>query len=168
MSIGKPFKRPYHLAGNHEGALKSWEGRRKTPAAKVIAKRAAEYEALLASVGPADGGFTYSPTSGRQPTTGFALSIHPGHERVLPAKDVTAESLMAYVEDNWEMFQEPGTFFGAWHNPQDGKVYFDISTVVNTPEEAKALCETHQQLAYFDFSTMSSVPVTPPDKATRH
>lgn len=114
---------------------------------------------ILATIASADGGFTYSPATGDQPTAGFALSVHPGHEKVLDIADVNLVSLAQYAKDNWTLLKQSGNYMGAWHNPDDHRVYLDVSTVVKTAHEAEALARQAHQLAYFDLVQGKSVTV---------
>jgi len=104
-----------------------------------------------------DGGFSYHATTGQQPTTGYALSIHKDRERVLDAKDVTFANLWKYAQDNKDLLSQRDNYFGGWHDPESGKVYLDVSTVVNSAAQAAQLGKAHGQLAYLDLKAGKSV-----------
>ena len=116
-----------------------------------------KFAKLLEQIQQPDGGFTMHPVTGEQPTTGFALSIHKGHERVIPLKDLTPAALVQYVKDNMQLAAQEGNYVGAWHNPADGNVYLDISRVVQNRAEAEQLGRDHNQLAIFDLKQGQSI-----------
>lgn len=106
-----------------------------------------------------DGGFSIDLTTGEHVNSGYAVAIHPDRERVIPIEDVTMASLISYALENMDLLAEPGHVFGAWHDPETGKVYLDVSTVRLDRGEAMALARKHGQLAIFDFTSLSSVNV---------
>lgn len=121
--------------------------------------------ALVTQIGQPDGGFTYQPATADQPTHGYAVSIYKGREVVLDAKDVTVEALAKYAVQNWDLLQQGDNHFGGWHNPDDGKVYLDVSRVVRDAGEANRLAAAHDQIAYFDLHAGKSIPTTKGDDA---
>lgn len=120
-------------------------------------------EGILDAIGRPDGGFTYHAVTGEQPTTGFALSIHRDREAVMDDSQATVVALARYAAKNWGLLKESGNFIGGWHNPDDGKVYLDVSTVVETAEEADRLARAADQIAYFDLVKGQSIKI-----GTRH
>lgn len=106
-----------------------------------------------------DGGFSIDLTTGENVSEGYAVAIHPDREQVIPVEDVTMSSLISYALDNMDLLAKPGHVFGAWHDPESGKVYLDVSTVRTDRAEALELAREHNQLAVFDFATLSSVDV---------
>jgi hypothetical protein len=118
---------------------------------------------ILDAIHRADGGFTYHAVTGEQPTTGFALSLHPDREAIMDDSQATVVALAQYAAKNWDLLKESGNFMGGWHNPDDGKVYLDVSTVVKTAEEADRLAREAKQIAYFDLVKGQSIKI-----GTRH
>lgn len=106
-----------------------------------------------------DGGFSIDLTTGENVSAGYAVAIHPDRERVIPVDRLTMADLVSYALENLDLLAEPGHVFGAWHDPESGKVYLDVSTVRADRAEALALAREHNQLAVFDFATLSSVDV---------
>lgn len=115
---------------------------------------------MMANISKPDGGFTYHAVTGHQPTTGYALSIYKGHEKVLDAKTMTPKDLVKFAMANRDLLSQKDNFFGAWHNPADGKVYLDISKVVGNPQQAERLGRANNQLAYFDLAGGKSVDIS--------
>lgn len=116
---------------------------------------------VLHSMLQPDGGFTYNVLSGHQPKVGFALSIHPDRGEVVDAKDTNVVALAKYTAKNWDLLSKKGNYLGGWHNPDDGRVYLDVSTVVKTAEEADKLSREAKQLAYFDLVKGVSIKTLP-------
>lgn len=114
---------------------------------------------ILAAIRQADGGFTYHAVTGDTPTSGFALSLHKDRERIVDASKVDLVTLATYARDNDDLLQQPGNYMGGWNNPEDGKVYLDVSTVVQTESEAQVLGARANQLAFFDLKQGKSIPV---------
>lgn len=106
---------------------------------------------VLEAINQADGGFTYHAVTGEQPTTGYALSIHKDRESVMDTTTANAVALANYADRNWDLLSQKGNYLGGWHDPNDGKVYLDVSTVVKTAEEAEQMARDAQQIAYFDL-----------------
>jgi hypothetical protein len=106
-----------------------------------------------------EGGFTYNTNNNKSPKDGFMVSPYKDRERILDAKTLTGSDLAKYVADNQDVLKQAKHHFGAWKNPDDGKVYLDVSVVTKTPREAEALSIKHEQLAYFDLSKMETVNV---------
>ncbi len=112
---------------------------------------------LIEQVHTPDGGFTVHPTTGEQPTTGFVVSIYKGRENVIPVDKLTPADLVRHVRANIDLLSQDGNFVGAWHNPEDHKVYLDVSRVESDRAVAQQLAETHNQIAYFDLQKGVSV-----------
>jgi hypothetical protein len=71
----------------------------------------------------------------------------------------TVVALASYAAKNWDLLKETSNYMGGWHNPDDGKVYLDVSTVVETAAEAERLCREANQIAYFDLVKGQSIKV---------
>jgi hypothetical protein len=123
-----------------------------------------ELRGLLDRVGKPDGGFTYSPTLRTEPTEGYALSIHPERSAVVDAETIKLKDLAEFVAKNRDLLSKEGNHFGAWHDPESGKVFLDVSTVTPDPKVAESLALKHDQIAYFDLKRGQSVTV----KGTAH
>jgi hypothetical protein len=115
--------------------------------------------ALYASVAKPDGGFTYQPTSGHQPTKGYALSIYPDRSVAMDATKISSQDLVDYAAKNSDLFVKSDHYMGAWHDPETGKVFLDVSVVKTDEKEAIALALKHDQIAYFDLGNFKSVTV---------
>lgn len=146
-----------------QGGKTSPAGQPGAPAATSAAKPKAERWNTEKDVVQAakEGGFTFHPKSGKAPTTGFAVSIFPEHERKLDMDKVTQEELDKYREDTrstWE--KDENVHLGGWHNVgEDGKFYLDASKVVDNQEEAVKLAKEHLQLAIYDIENGKVIQV---------
>lgn len=123
---------------------------------------------VLEQIHTPDGGFTYHAVTGAQPTTGYALSVHPERGALMNDQEADVVALAEYAAKNWDLLSQENNFLGGWHNPDDGKVYLDVSTVVQTEAEAERLGREADQLAYFDLVKGQSIKITPHVKAASH
>lgn len=124
------------------------------------AREAARF--LAARCSQPGGGFTYRISDGTEASGGYAVSIYPEFEERLEFEGVTAFALSGYIYDHLDLLSRPNHYLGAWHNPEDGLVYLDVTVVVATPEAAADLCRQFNQQAYYDFAAGQSVYVNAP------
>lgn len=112
------------------------------------------------------GGFTYNP-HGREhfPATGLALSIYPERSVIITDRAVTRDDLRSFINKNEDLLADKSNYFGAWNDKEHGRVFLDISKVVQNEGEAKRLCEEHGQRAYFNLETFETVEVVPEAEA---
>jgi len=97
------------------------------------------------------GGYTIQPVTGDVPRKGFAVSIFPEHSMVLDSKNVSLKDLVKYTFAKGEQFSDKANHLGLWQH--EGKTYFDVTRVVSTHEEARALSLKHDQIGYHDLAT---------------
>lgn len=115
---------------------------------------------ILSAIQQADGGFTYNALTKDTPTTGYALSLYKEREKIIDAKDANVVALAKYTHANRDLLSKTGNYLGGWHNPTDGKVYLDVSTIVKSAAEAERLGREHKQIAYFDLVKGHSVDIS--------
>lgn len=108
-----------------------------------------------------EGGFTVTLT-GDHIRDGYAVSVHPEHERVLPLGPVSPFQLMRYADQVWSELGQPGSVFGAWRDPLTGHTYLDVTRVVRTHKAAYVLAAHHGQLAYFDLANGKTIHLDRP------
>lgn len=106
-----------------------------------------------------DGGATFNPKNQLVPTSGFCYSPYPQFSQVADAKEVTAEYLLNYTNKYSNILNKENHFLGLWNNPEDGKVYIDISINTINASETRKECLQTDQIAYFDLQTFESVTV---------
>lgn len=146
----------------YEGQPRAQGGKFGSGKLPAVAKETAGAKGLpgmMAQIAKPDGGFTYHAVTGNQPTTGYALSIYKGRESVLDAKTMTPTDLVKFASANRDLLSQRDNYFGAWHNPSDGKVYLDVSKVVSSAAKAETLGRANNQLAYFDLAGGKSVEI---------
>jgi hypothetical protein len=110
-----------------------------------------------------DGGFTID-ANGKEPTTGFAVSVHEDRAASLgDVRRITQPKLTRAVADfqsrNADLLSQKGNHVGAWHDPVTHQGYLDVATITDTAEEAHALGAAHDQIAYFDIAGGKSVDI---------
>lgn len=111
------------------------------------------------------GGFTYQPTTGEQPVTGYAVAIFPECERRYSLDALTPESLqsalVSYASEHASLLSQPGCYFGGWLDTSSGMLYLDVSIIVGTEREAIDIARRHKQAAYYDLSRRATITITP-------
>lgn len=107
-----------------------------------------------------DGGYTRDPRTGREVGMGFFVSPYPDRERPIPAADLSFRDVRGFARDNADLLTRDGHYEGAWHDPDTGVVSLDVSIRVESAEEARRLCQEHQQAAFYDPQMGGSVNVT--------
>jgi hypothetical protein len=119
----------------------------------------ARISAMADALSVPDGGFSVNPSDGSDVGTGYAVAVHPEHERVFDGS-VTRNDLHEYIAQAKDALSLPGRVLGGWRDPATGRVYLDVSVVTAELSEAMTLARETAQLAIFDFSAMESIPVT--------
>jgi hypothetical protein len=103
----------------------------------------------------ADGGFSIDANTGHAVTGGYAVAAHPDREVILA--ECTMGDLLEFMIRNADLLSLPGVIMGGWHDPEDHRVYLDVSILVEDRDEAIKLAVDHDQLAIFDFATGESI-----------
>jgi hypothetical protein len=109
------------------------------------------------------GGFTVR-MEGTRPrefvTSGYALSIYPDREHIVPAM-VGSVNLLGfltrYADENSNLLSLPDHYFGAWLDRDAGKIYLDVTRVEPEYEEAMRLAKVNNQLAIFDLDSGTEI-----------
>lgn len=120
-------------------------------------------ETILKNVRQADGGATIDK-NGNFANGKYYASIYPQYSLIIDnAKNVTAKTIQNYVEQvnklSGGLLDRPNCYLGLWNNPNNHKVYFDISKSFDNKKAVKNACLQHSQLAYFDVASGKSVKV---------
>ena len=105
-----------------------------------------------------DGGFSVDPSDGSDVRTGYAVAVHPEHERVFDGR-VTSNDLHEYIAQAKDALALPGRVLGGWCDPATSRIYLDVSAVTADLSEAMTLARETHQIAIFDFSAMESILV---------
>jgi hypothetical protein len=115
----------------------------------------ARLHSLLALVEQPDGGFTVDPRTGEGVYGGYAVAIHPDCCAVLA--ELTLGDVLEFLLRRADTLALPGRVLGGWRDPADGRIYLDVSILVEDREQALELAREYDQLAVFDFSTGESI-----------
>lgn len=123
-----------------------------------LASEANAYDADRYNEVISHGGFSKNPHSGKSPTSGYAVSVHPSHggvEHVIPLSEFTPEHIKAHREAADHLLRHPDYHQGAW---VDGdKVYLDVSRVHENQQTAENEGKKHKQLAIYDIAGDKSI-----------
>lgn len=119
-------------------------------------------EDFLSTIKEPDGGGTWNPYTGDVPVTGFCFSVYPERSKVFASPDqVSYESLVEFFEGNEDLLKQDKHYAGIWHDPNDGKIYLDVSVVDDDASTAREQCKLNDQIAFFDLQDYHSVTVDP-------
>jgi len=102
-----------------------------------------------------DGGFTVNAWTLAPITGGYAVSEHPELQRILGS--VREGDLLEYLLTHGEIAEREGNAFGGWTDPADGRIYLDVTTVVDDLDQALKLARENDQLAVWDFASQKSI-----------
>jgi hypothetical protein len=120
---------------------------------------AAAVRSLQQRLSQPDGGFSIHTRSGRQPRTGYMVSIYPDRSVSKPAAQVEPAEIKRFLRANKDILRRPHHHFGGWHDPKTGMVWFDVAVRTRAREAAEALGRRHNQLAYYDLVAGKSVDI---------
>ena len=106
------------------------------------------------------GGSSHSLVAGKdmRGSANFAVSIYKDREKVFDATP-TEFNVRDYLIENQDALDKSQHMLGLWRNPDDGKVYVDISLYVPDLETALRLGRAHDQLAIFDLAAGETITV---------
>lgn len=92
---------------------------------------------------------------GSAPTGGYMVSTAKGSEEVFPLSTIQPEDIASYRQRHAAQLADPNTYLGAWvHN---GQVYLDLSTHVQSKDEAITLAHAHDQLGIYDLGSGQTI-----------
>jgi len=106
-----------------------------------------------------DGGFTRHPLTEDEVTTGFMVSPYPEREKARHVDELRPRDIREHLQENADLWEEPGNYQGAWHDPETGMVSLDVTVVTTSAEEARRIALERNQVAFFDAQTGRSVTV---------
>ena len=120
-------------------------------------------ETILKNVRQADGGATIDK-NGNFAQGKYYASIYPEYSLIVDnSKDVTAQTIHNYIKQvnklSGGLLDKSNNYIGLWNNPNNHKVYFDISKSFDNKQAVKNACLEHSQIAYFDSEQGKSVKV---------
>jgi hypothetical protein len=111
-----------------------------------------------------NGGGTFKFDASGEPIPlkeGIAVAEDESRGVVVTSKASKKEDIDDYIKENFDELSRPGKYLGTWDNPEDGKMYFDITTVYPEAqlEHAKASGAAHHQIAVYNIRTGETIPV---------
>jgi len=102
-------------------------------------------------------GYSYQPIDKTNPIKGFSVSVAREAEESYPEGEVTKQHIIDFITKNADRFSDESLHAGAWRD--GGKIYFDLSRVMKTQEEAEKVAIENDQLAVFDLANVATVYV---------
>jgi hypothetical protein len=102
------------------------------------------------------GGSTIDLETGEPVIKGFAVAISKEYEQVIPGSRLTQEQVETYRQEHQDVLDaDPRRTIGTWVD--NGNSYLDISTVIQSKDEAVKTGEANKQLAIFDLGKSTSI-----------
>ena len=117
----------------------------------------------VAALASAQGGFTYNQKRGEFRRSGFAVSPFKAHEATFGLDEWARsgpELVKKYMADKSDVLGQPNAHVGGWKGEDEQgrvRIYLDVSVVRNDSKSAANLARRHDQIAYFDLSTLSEI-----------
>lgn len=104
-----------------------------------------------------NGGVTYNYFGNKFPSKGMAVAV-PDAERVFSIEEFSRDpgaAMEDYISQYKDVLDSPGTrhHLGGWVDRDNGRVYLDLSVVVDSHSAARRLSEKNKQEAYYDLAT---------------
>jgi len=107
---------------------------------------------------PGQRGYSYDRKNNRFASKGFALSVFPEYEVVVPADEHLKEAIDAYLTQHMDKVRaDERVYLGAWLNEEDGRVYLDLSIVVDDRAEAIELAQEYKQEGIYDLAAGETI-----------
>jgi len=148
---------PTGPGGGVDNSCSSKSAAKDVDAAALISKSHKHLGELIGKLAR-DGGFTYNPRYGTFPKAGYAVSPYKQAEKVFSGDKVaTVPDFESYINEHLDLLTQSGTHLGGWYNPDDSKVYLDISVVSPDKETAMELARQNNQLAIFDLGKLETI-----------
>ena len=119
------------------------------------------FNKIIEDVQFSDGGATVDKYG--KPAQAFYFgSTYPQFEKVVNnSKLVTIELLQEYINHvnrvGNGLLNRNDMFLGLWNDPEDNKVYIDVSQGFNNVKDVAKACKDNGQIAYFDVQKCKSV-----------
>lgn len=110
----------------------------------------------------AKGGATYNLRSKKAPQSGYAVSPYPERSKSVSVDEFKKGGrtvVRDYVNENYDLLQQPKHYLGTWHDAQSGKVYLDVTVIERTRDRAFALATERDQIAIFDLAKGEEITV---------
>lgn len=107
------------------------------------------------------GGSSYS--AGGKVTQGYSVGTQKGSGEIIQGKKITVDQLNKFIQENEELLKNPNNFIGTWYDKETNTTHLDISTAVETEEEAQELGRANDQKAVWDFKNNEEIEVLPLD-----
>lgn len=124
-------------------------------------KQLERFKKIIEDVQVSDGGATVDKYG--KPAQAFYFgSTYPQFEKVVNnSKLVTIELLQEYINHVNKvgngLLNRDDMFLGLWNDPEDNKVYLDVSQGFDNVKDVAKACRDNGQIAYFDVQKRKSV-----------
>lgn len=105
-------------------------------------------------------GFSIRPHNGKQPKSGFMVSI-PGHSKILQANDLVGERgaklVQQYAREHAGALAAPNAHIGGWTDAATGKTHLDVSHNIKGQRAAVAAGRKNNQIAIWDIKRAKQI-----------
>ena len=90
---------------------------------------------------------------------GYGVAVSKETEIIIDNDLFIPELIQAVMAKFEDYLVKPNTYLGVWVNPENNKVYFDVTEIIEDFEEAKKKGNNRKQLAIFDFESMQAIDI---------
>lgn len=104
-------------------------------------------------------GFSFHDHIGDGPSSGYMVSTLKGAEQTIPLRDITSDHVADFRDVHQQELKNPNNYLGAWVHK--GKVYLDVSTHVQSREQAHHLARQHKQIGVFSLANFETEMTEP-------
>jgi hypothetical protein len=104
-----------------------------------------------------NGGITISKDLQEYTGIGYAVAVSKETEIIISESQFIPDYITKVLAQYDAYLNNDRVYLGVWKD--QGKVYFDISEVIDDKTQAIEIAKKRDQLAIFDFNTFDSIPV---------
>jgi hypothetical protein len=122
----------------------------------VLRKLAKAFTEQAEKVRGPDSGFSWHPQTG-EPSGGYIGSMWPERGQIIPPTKLTGPSLQKFYQKNRDLLDLPDHYLGAWHDPESGQIYVDVSKHGSDLNDIAMQARAANQKSIFDLGNFETI-----------
>lgn len=97
---------------------------------------------------------------GVKPKGSFVVGVHSECTQVFDSyESFNNTDILAFIKKNKAYLSMSNLYVGSWLNPDNNKIYLNVSAVVQNRGMALNMARLHDQIAYYDIENDCSITV---------